>query len=211
MEGNDKRNRRKAERDMNENISEIIRQKKQILDKMLSEGYFDTVAQASSAIAGCILAGNKVILAGNGGSAADAQHFAGEFMGRFLMERRALPAVSLCTDPSVVTCIGNDYGFDAVFERQLSGIGKKGDIFIAISTSGSSANLCRAAELAGRMGILTIGLLGKGGGRLAGMCDYALVVPAEETPRIQEMHTFTVHLLCGGAEAEAAGCRIKEG
>ena len=189
---------------MKEKIYHLIEQKKQILDRMLSEGYFDTAAQVSSAIADCILAGNKIILAGNGGSAADAQHFAGEFVGRVLMERRALPAVSLCTDPSVMTCIGNDYGFDAVFERQLSGIGKKGDLFIAISTSGNSANLCRAAEQAGRMGIQTIGLLGKDGGRLAGMCDYALVVPAEETPRIQEMHTFTVHLLCGEAETEAA-------
>ncbi|MDE7313196.1 MAG: SIS domain-containing protein [Eubacterium sp.] len=188
---------------MNEKIYQIIEQKKQILDRMLSGGYFDTAARASLAIADCILAGNKVILAGNGGSAADAQHFAGEFIGRFLMERRALPAVSLCTDPSVMTCIGNDYGFDAVFERQLSGIGKNGDLFIAISTSGNSANLCRAAELAKRMGMQTVGLLGKDGGRLAGMCDYALVVPAEETPRIQEMHTFTVHLLCGEAEAEA--------
>ena len=181
---------------MKEKIYHLIEQKKQILDRILSEGYFDTAAQVSSAIADCILAGNKIILAGNGGSAADAQHFAAEIVGRFMLERKALPALSLCVDPSVMTSIGNDYGYDAVFKRQLSGLGNAGDVFVAISTSGNSRNLIQAVETAGNMNIKTIGLLGNSGGILKELCDYALVVPSDETPRIQEIHTFSVHVLC---------------
>lgn len=182
--------------DMKKEMERAIRYKKQLLDRLCGTGYLDGAEQAARAMADCLRAGNKIMLAGNGGSAADAQHFAGEIAGRFLMERRALPAVSLCVDPSVMTCIGNDYGYDAVFDRQLSGLGNAGDIFVAISTGGNSKNLVRAAETARQTGIRTVGLLGKTGGTLKGLCDYALVVPSDETPRIQEIHTFTVHLMC---------------
>lgn len=184
---------------------QVIEQKKSLLDMLGQSGYLDTLEQVTQVMADCFHAGNKMILAGNGGSAADAQHFAGEIVGRFLMERKALPAISLCTDPSVMTCIGNDYGYDQVFERQLSGLGKAGDIFAAISTSGNSANLIRAAETAKQMQMLTVGFLGKTGGRLKDLCDYALVVPSEETPRIQEIHTFSIHLLCEYIEKEMFG------
>ena len=140
--------------------------------------------------------GGKIILAGNGGSAADAQHFAGEIVGRFTMERNSLPAMSLCVDPSVVTCIANDYGYEEVFARQIDGVGKSGDLFVGISTSGNSENIIRAVNKCKEKRITTVGLLGKNGGKLQGICDYALTVPSNNTPRIQEVHTLSVHLLC---------------
>lgn len=195
---------------MKKEIEQIIVCKKGLLDQLSETGYLDAVEQTARAMTECLCAGNKIILAGNGGSAADAQHFAGEMMGRFLIERKALPAVSLCVDPSVMTCIGNDYGYDMVFERQLSALGKAGDLFVAISTSGNSANLIRAAQTARRMSIQTAGLLGKMGGQLKGLCDYALVVPSDETPRIQEIHTFTIHMLCEYMEKKIFGKRLQE-
>lgn len=181
---------------MRKELEQIINEKKQLLDMLGETGYLDTIEQVTQVMVDCLYAGNKIILAGNGGSAADAQHFAGEIVGRFLMDRKALPAISLCVDPSVMTCIGNDYGYEAVFERQLSGLGNAGDVIVAISTSGNSENLIQAVETAKQMGIHTVGLLGKTGGKLKELCDYALVVPSNETPRIQEIHTFSVHLLC---------------
>ncbi len=181
---------------MKKEIEQVIDHKKDLLDLLGQTGYLDALEQVTQIMVECISAGNKIILAGNGGSAADAQHFAGEIVGRFMMERKALPAVSLCVDPSVMTCIGNDYGFDFVFERQISGLGKAGDIFVAISTSGNSVNLIQAVETARKMNMKTVGILGKTGGKLKELCDYALVVPSNETPRIQEIHTFSVHMLC---------------
>lgn len=181
---------------MRKELEQIINDKKQLLDMLGETGYLDTIEQVTQVMVDCLCAGNKILLAGNGGSAADAQHFAGEIVGRFLMDRKALPAISLCVDPSVMTCIGNDYGYEAVFERQLSGLGNAGDVLVAISTSGNSENLIRAVETAKQKGIQTVGLLGKTGGKLKELCDYALVVPSNETPRIQEIHTFSVHLLC---------------
>lgn len=140
--------------------------------------------------------GNKILLAGNGGSAADAQHFAGEIVGRFTMERKALPAFSLCTDPSVVTCIANDYGYEDVFARQVAGLGCEGDIFVGISTSGSSKNIENAIEICKKKNIITVAFLGKDGGTIKDLVDYPLVVPSDSTPRIQEIHTLTVHMLC---------------
>ena len=188
-----------------ENMKSIIEEKKKILDDIQTTGYLDMAEKAAEAMTESVKAGNKIILAGNGGSAADAQHFAGEIVGRFMMERKALGAISLCVDPSVMTCIGNDYGYDSVFERQLEGIGKSGDVFVAISTSGNSDNLIRAVALAKKLNIKTVGFLGKGGGKLKEMCDFALVVPADSTPRIQEIHTFTVHILCEAIEKNIFG------
>jgi D-sedoheptulose 7-phosphate isomerase len=187
---------------MIESITRTIDEKILLLEKLKDCQYLQQISNAINAMVDSLKHGNKIILAGNGGSAADAQHFAGELMGRFMKERAALPAISLCVDPSVTTCIGNDYGYEKIFERQIAGIGQEGDCFIAISTSGNSENLVRAVEAAKGKQIITIGLLGKDGGILKNLCDYVLVVPSDETPRIQEIHTFTVHVMCEGIENE---------
>ena len=145
-----------------------------------------------------ILRGNKIMLAGNGGSAADAQHLAAEFVGRFLKERRGLPAIALTTDSSILTAVGNDYGFEEVFARQVLAIGREGDVFIGLSTSGRSRNVIRAVEEAKGKGILTVGFLGGGndGGELGRLADFAVVVPSMVTARVQEMHILIGHILC---------------
>lgn len=185
---------------MIESINSIIDQKILLLEQLRDSQYLQQTCEAINIMVDSLKHGKKIILAGNGGSAADAQHFAGELMGRFMKERAALPAISLCVDPSVMTCVGNDYGYEMVFERQIEGIGQQGDCFVAISTSGNSKNLVRAVEEAKRKQIITIGLLGKDGGTLKNLCDYPIVVPSNKTPRIQEMHTFTVHVMCENIE-----------
>ncbi|SUO95033.1 D-sedoheptulose-7-phosphate isomerase [Suttonella ornithocola] len=135
-------------------------------------------------------------VAGNGGSAADAQHFAAELTGRFLAERRALAGVALTTDTSALTAIANDYGYDEVFSRQLAGLARKGDIFIGISTSGNSPNILRALEMAKQKGIVTLGLTGRDGGAMLNACDLCLVIPSTVTAHIQEAHIFTIHHWC---------------
>jgi D-sedoheptulose 7-phosphate isomerase len=144
-----------------------------------------------------VRAGHKVMWCGNGGSAADSQHLAAEMTGRLVNDRRPLAGLALSTDSSALTCIGNDYGFDAVFERQVRALGRPGDALVLISTSGNSANLLRAAEAARAGGVLTIGLLGRDGGKLLPLCDDALVIPSRTTARIQEAHIFVGHLWCG--------------
>lgn len=178
-------------------IDSLLAAKHDLLDEIAKDGgYLDQVLAAAEMMTDAIKKGNKILLAGNGGSAADAQHFAGEIVGRFLVEREALPAISLCVDPSVMTCIGNDYGYDEVFARQLAGLGNEGDVFIGISTSGNSSNIYKAMEVAGEKNIKTVGLLGRYGGKIKDIADISLVVPSGSTPRIQEIHGFTVHLLC---------------
>lgn len=140
--------------------------------------------------------GNKIILFGNGGSAADAQHIAAEFTGRYKTERKALPAIALTTDTSALTAIGNDYGYEIVFERQLEALAKEGDLLIGISSTGNSENVVRAFNLGRELGCKSIGLSGKGGGKFNGQCDLNIVVPSENTPRIQEMHILIGHTIC---------------
>jgi len=140
--------------------------------------------------------GGKIMFCGNGGSAADCQHLAAEFTGRFLNDRRPLAAIALSTDTSALTCIGNDYGFDQIFSRQVVAIGSSSDVLVGISTSGMSRNIIRAVQEARSVGIRTIGLLGRGGGELKGLCDDSLVVPSEVTARIQECHILIGHTLC---------------
>jgi D-sedoheptulose 7-phosphate isomerase len=135
-------------------------------------------------------------LCGNGGSAADAQHIAAELVGRFVADRRALPAIALTTDTSALTAIANDYGYDAVFSRQLEGLAQPGDVLIAISTSGNSANVLAAANTGKAMGVQVLGLLGGSGGKLLNACDDSLVVPSKTTARIQECHILIGHMLC---------------
>lgn len=145
---------------------------------------------------------NKTILAGNGGSAADAQHIAAELVGRYGFDRPSLPSLALTTDTSNLTAIGNDYGYDKVFSRQLEGMGQKGDLFIGISTSGNSQNIINAFEVAKQKGITTIALVGRDGGAMAKMADMAIVVPSESTPRIQESHILIGHIICDIIEKE---------
>jgi D-sedoheptulose 7-phosphate isomerase len=144
--------------------------------------------------------GHKLLIAGNGGSAADAQHIAGEFLSRLNFDRNPLPAIALTTDSSVLTAIGNDYGFERTFERQVRGLGKPGDVFIAISTSGRSPNVIAALKAAREGGLTTVGLTGSGAGLMQPLCDHCLVAPAAETPLIQQIHIVAAHAICGLVE-----------
>jgi len=151
---------------------------------------------AGRRMAECLRAGGKVLAFGNGGSAADAQHLAGELVGRFLRDRAALSAIALTTDASVTTAIANDTGYDAVFRRQVEAHGRPGDVAVGITTSGRSPNVVLALQLARERGLVTVGLTGGGGGRLAGAVDYLIDVPHSATARIQEVHVMVVHILC---------------
>ena len=151
----------------------------------------------------------KTILAGNGGSAADAQHIAAELVGRYGFDRPSIPSLALTTDTSNLTAIGNDYGYDQVFSRQLDGMGQSGDIFIGISTSGNSQNIINAFEVAKKKNILSVALVGKDGGEMAKMADIALVVPSDSTPRIQESHILIGHIICDIIEKEIFGDGVR--
>ncbi len=196
--------------DWKKNIEKIIEDKKTLVSKIVKCGYVEEVMKVAEMMENSLKNGGKILTAGNGGSAADAQHFTGEIVGRFLRERDALAAVSLVVDPVVMTCLGNDYGYDQAISRQINGIGKSGDVFLAISTSGNSANLNNAIEVAKQKGIKTVGLTGKTGGKMKDICDYTLIVPSDHTPRIQEIHTFTVHLLCEMIEKDIFGDKDNE-
>jgi len=149
--------------------------------------------------------GNKLLIAGNGGSAADAQHIAGELVSRFYFDRDALPAIALTTDSSILTAIGNDYGYEQLFSRQVQANGVKGDMFLGISTSGKSPNIMKAIEVCQERGIMTVGLTGQSGGLMAEHCDFCLRMPSAETPRIQEAHIIVGHYLCAAIEAAIFG------
>jgi len=156
-------------------------------------------------IAECLRAGGKVLTFGNGGSAADAQHFAGELVGRYLKDRPAWPAVALTTDSSALTAIANDMGYEAVFRRQVEALGRPGDVALGISTSGRSANVVGALARAREMRLVTVALTGQGGARLSGLVDFLIDVPGASTPRIQEVHAMVVHVLCQIVEEAVAG------
>lgn len=155
------------------------------------------VCKAATLAAHSLKTGGKLMLCGNGGSAADCQHLAAELTGRFVKDRLPLAAIALTTDTSAITCISNDYSFDEVFARQVQGLGRNGDVLLAISTSGNSRNVIRAVEEARASGIYVIGLLGREGGALNEMCDVAIVVPSQVTARIQETHILIGHSICG--------------
>jgi D-sedoheptulose 7-phosphate isomerase len=150
-------------------------------------------------------AGGKVMLAGNGGSAADAQHIAGEFLSRLRFDRNPLPAIALTTDSSVLTAVGNDYGYEQVFERQLRGLGRAGDVFIAISTSGKSSNVLAALRAAREIGIATVGFTGAAGGAMPPLCDMLLAAPSDDTPLIQQIHIIAAHAMCEMVERNLFG------
>lgn len=190
---------------MKDSITKSFEEKKELLQILEKNPYLNSVEKASEVLSAAIKNGNKILIAGNGGSAADAQHFAGEIVGRFMFNRPSAPAISLCVDPSVMTCIANDYGYEEVFARQIEGLGNADDVFIGISTSGNSENIIKALSKAKEKNIKTICFLGKDGGKIKDLCDIPLVVPSTSTPRIQEIHTFTVHLLCEIIEKENFG------
>lgn len=182
-------------------IKDRIQRSIQVKEALLTEGALQSaVAEAAMQIVKSIRAGGKVIFCGNGGSAADSQHLAAEFTGRYLKERNALPALALTANTSSVTAIGNDYGFDVVFARQLEALGNKGDVFVGISTSGNSRNVIRAMEAAKLRSIYTVALTGASGGAMKQIADCAISVPSDETPRIQECHILLGHIICEIAE-----------
>jgi D-sedoheptulose 7-phosphate isomerase len=160
-----------------------------------------TIHDIAAAITDAFRAGHKLLIAGNGGSAADAQHIAGEFLSRLNFDRNPLPAIALTTDSSVLTAIGNDYGFERAFERQVRGLGKPGDVFIAISTSGRSPNVIAALKAARECGLTTVGFTGTAAnGAMPPLCDHCLAAPSAETPLIQQIHIVTAHAICGLVE-----------
>ena len=184
---------------MRELVKSTLEEHRQVVAKMAAlEG---EIASAGELCGSALAQGQRIYLCGNGGSAADAQHIAAELIGRFVSDRRALPAIALTTDTSALTAIGNDYGYDEVFSRQVEGLCREGDVLIAISTSGNSDNVLKAVDAAHRVGASVIGLSGKSGGALDAKADVSLVVPSDVTARIQEMHIVIGHLLCALVEA----------
>jgi D-sedoheptulose 7-phosphate isomerase len=175
-------------------IQESIAVKEQLV------GMAQLIADASRLIVASMRNGGKLIVFGNGGSAADAQHLSAELVGRYRQDRKAFPAIALTTDSSALTSISNDYGFDTIFSRQLEALGKPGDVVVAISTSGNSPNVLQALATAKKLGITSIGLTGKSGGKLRSSVDVCLTVPSDSTPRIQEAHSLIIHILSGIVE-----------
>jgi len=170
----------------------------------LRAGFVESIERAARRVVECYRAGGKVLVMGNGGSAADAQHFAAELVGRYRRERRALPAIALTTDTSILTAVSNDYSFADVFRRQIEAHAVRGDVVFGLSTSGNSENVCRALDLARQRGAATIAMTGGSGGRMRDLADLALIAPSSETPRIQEAHITMIHIVCDLVEAELA-------
>jgi len=166
------------------------------LIRKIEETLPEKIAATVAALQDALASGNKLLVMGNGGSAADSQHFAAEIIGRFKMERPALPAIALTTDSSILTAIGNDYGFDAVFSRQVEGLGRPGDVVFGISTSGNSPNVLAALSKARELGCRTVALLGRDGGTIKTVADISIIVPSDDTPRIQEGHVTIIHIIC---------------
>ena len=162
----------------------------------LDAGLLDTARKIADVIAGALRGGNKLLIAGNGGSAADAQHIAAEIVGRYKKDRPAYAAIALTTDTSALTAIGNDYGFEQVFARQVEGLGKRGDVLLALTTSGRSPNILAALKAARQQGLVTIGFTGAKGAAMAASCDHLLVAPSEDTAVIQQIHMAFAHGIC---------------
>jgi len=186
---------------MKDYISAQITEAQRIISVMLVDELLNSKLEAAAqACIDCMRRGGKILLAGNGGSAADAQHIAGEFVSRFAFDRPGLSAIALTTDTSILTAIGNDYGYEKLFARQVQAHGNKGDILIGYSTSGRSPNILRAFEEAREREMFCIGLSGNSGGPMRELCDYLLEVPSSDTPKIQEGHLVLGHILCGLVE-----------
>jgi D-sedoheptulose 7-phosphate isomerase len=185
----------------NDYVAGMLAESKRVIAAVHDDAALRTaVQQAAQACVASLRSGGKVLFAGNGGSAADAQHMAGEFVSRFMYDRPGLAAVALTTDTSILTAIGNDYGYEKLFERQVQALGRRGDVLVAYSTSGSSPNILRALEAARSAGVVTVGFTGNRGGPMVELSDILLAVPSAETPRIQEGHLVLGHVLCGLVE-----------
>ena len=152
----------------------------------------------------CLNEGGKILLMGNGGSAADSQHIAAELVGRYMTERKGLAAIALTTDTSIITAVGNDYGYEAIFTRQIEALATKGDVVVGYSTSGNSRNICLAMELAHQKGCFTVGLTNELGGELSSIVDECINIPSNSTPRVQEAHAFIGHMLCSIVDQKIA-------
>ena len=188
---------------MREDIVKRIEENISVKKSILNDAHLiDTIERAATVVVNAIKNGNKVIFCGNGGSAADSQHLAAELIGKFYFSRRSLPAVSLTVNTSIITAIGNDFGFEKVFARQLEGIGKAGDVLIGLSTSGNSENVMEAFRLAKELGISTLAFTGESGGILRDLADILINVPSNDTPRIQEAHIMVGHIICELVEKE---------
>jgi len=183
-------------------INDSIALKMKVLDH---QSLVPDIEEATKAIIEAFTNKHKILLAGNGGSAADAQHLAAELVNRFYFDRPGLPAIALTTDTSVLTAAGNDHGFESIFARQIDALGNEGDVFIGISTSGNSQNIIEALKECKGKDILTIGLTGSSGGMMKDLCNICLCVPSDETPRIQEMHILIGHIICSIVEAVLFG------
>ena len=183
-------------------IKKSIEVKQQILE---NKDILETILKVGEVLVEVYKNGNKLLIAGNGGSAADAQHIAGELVSKFYFDRPALPAIALTTDTSIITAIGNDYGYEKLFSRQIEANGVKGDVFLGISTSGNSKNIIEGLKIAKEKGVITIGLTGESGGKMKELCDYCICVPSNETPRIQESHILIGHILCSIIEEAMFG------
>jgi len=200
-------NRDKEMRTRNDMVAEHFRRSCETLSRAAEDPKLCAAIHAiADTITDAFRAGHKLLIAGNGGSAADAQHIAGEFLSRLNFDRNPLPAIALTTDTSVLTAVGNDYGFDRVFERQVRGLGRPGDVFIAISTSGRSPNVLAALKAARETGLTTIGFTGTAaGGAMTPLCDHCLAAPSAETPQIQQIHIVAAHAICGLVERSLFG------
>jgi D-sedoheptulose 7-phosphate isomerase len=189
-------------------ITADLRISRDLLDRTLSDsGFLESLSRAADLVIRALQSGHKILLAGNGGSAADAQHIAGELISRFNFDRPALAGIALTTDTSVLTAIGNDYGYEQVFARQINGLGRQGDVFVAISTSGKSPNVIAACKAAREIGIGVIGLSGISGGSMNDLCDVIVRVPSDKTPLIQQVHIAAGHTICSVAERAIYGKR----
>jgi len=186
-----------TQKNMRNQIKESIETKNRILQ---NKEILNKLSLIISEINNCFQRGNKILIAGNGGSAADAQHFAAEIVGRYKKERKGYPAIALTTDTSIITALANDYNFDLIFARQVEALAKKGDIFFGISTSGNSKNIIEGVKKAKELGVTTVCLLGKGGGKLKDLADFSIIVPSNNTPRIQESHIMLIHIICEEVE-----------
>jgi D-sedoheptulose 7-phosphate isomerase len=180
-------------------ISNSIATKQRMLE---NDAFITTIAQIVSLISNAFRNGNKVLFCGNGGSAADAQHLAAEFSGRFYTDRDPLPSEALHCNTSYMTAVANDYGYDVVYSRMIKGIGRKGDVLVALSTSGNSVNIIKAIEQAKENGMVSVGFTGETGGNMAHICNYLVNVPSTDTPRIQEAHITVGHIICQLVEEE---------
>lgn len=186
---------------MSAQILEYLSLSRDAIDRARNDTAFvATISAVSDCLTAALASGHKLLLAGNGGSAGDAQHIAGEFLSRLNYDRAPLAAIALTTDTSVLTAIGNDYGYQHVFERQVRGLGREGDVLIAISTSGRSPNIIQAIAAARDNGLAVVGMTGASGGDMAGLCDHCLRAPSDSTAIIQQLHITAAHIICGLVE-----------